>query len=155
MSSPPTSAEESDEGKTRSISDLERRAALYALRMGNHYIKTREWGTAGIWLRQAVKIQHDFFEAYFLLGNVYMEQGQLDEAVESYQWAIKLRPDDGSSHHNLGLAYVAKNNWNAALGQYHTLRTLNEVTAGELFDRIVYTFNYQMFGSLFSHMQAG
>src|SRR4051812_21182231 len=89
MSSPPTGAKESDEGETPAMGDMERRAALYALRMGSHYIKTREWETSGIWLRQAAKIQPDFFEAYFLLGNVYMEQGRLDDAVESYRWAIK------------------------------------------------------------------
>lgn len=133
--------------------DIERRAALHALRMGTRFMKTRAWETARIWLRQAVQILPDFFEAYYLLGDVYMEMGRPDEAIGTYDRAIQLRPDDTSAHLKLGLAYIAKNNWNAALGQYHTLRTLNEVVAGELFDKIIYSFNYEMFESLFNHVQ--
>lgn len=154
MSSPPASAKEKKRGEGSAVDDAARGAALHALRMGSRFMKTRDWETAGIWLRQAAKIQPGFFEAYFLLGDVYVEQGRLDEAIETYGWAIKVRPDDESTHFKLGLAYVAQNNWNAALGQYHTLRTLNQAVAGELFDKIVYAFNYQMFESLFSHVLA-
>lgn len=151
MSSPKASATPAKRSEYTAPKDIERRAALHALRMGTRFIKTRTWETAGIWLRQAVQIRPDFFEAHFLLGDVYLESGSMNEAVESYEKAICLRPDDTSAHLKLGLAYVAQNNWNAALGQYHTLRGLNEVVAGELFDKIVYSFNYQMFESLFNN----
>lgn len=153
MSSPTTSAIPAKRSEKTAPRDIERRAALHALRMGTRFMKTRAWETAGIWLRQAVQILPDFFEAYYLLGDVYMEMGRPDEAIETYDRAIRLRPDDTSAHLKLGLAYIAKNNWNAALGQYHTLRTLNEVVAGELFDKIIYSFNYEMFESLFNHVQ--
>lgn len=153
MSSPTASAIPAKGGGNTAPGDIERRAALHALRMGTRFIKTRGWETACIWLRQAVQILPVFFEAYYLLGDVYMEMGRPDEAIETYDRAIQLRPDDTSAHLKLGLAYIAKKNWNAALGQYHTLRTLNEVVAGELFDKIIYSFNYEMFESLFNHVQ--
>jgi tetratricopeptide (TPR) repeat protein len=153
MSSPTASAIPSKKRENNTPGDIERRAALHALRMGTRFMKTRAWDTAALWLRQAVQILPGFFEAYYLLGDVYMELGQSDEAIETYDRAIRLRPDDTSAHLKLGLAYIAKNNWNAALGQYHTLRTLNEVVAGELFDKIIYSFNYEMFESLFNHVQ--
>lgn len=152
MSSPTASAIPRKPRENTAPGDIERRAALHALRMGTRFMKTRAWETSCIWLRQAVQILPDFFEAYYLLGDVYMELGQSDQAIETYDRAIQLRPDDTSAHLKLGLAYIAKNNWNAALGQYHTLRTLNEVVAGELFDKIIYSFNYEMFESLFNHV---
>jgi len=151
MSSPTSSATPAKKGEKIAPRDLEQRAALHALRMGTRFIKTRSWETAGVWLRQAVQIRHDFFEAHFLLGDVYLEMGRTGEAVESYERAIGLKPDDTNAHLRLGLAYVAQNNWNAALGQYHTLRGLNEVVAGELFDKIIYSFNYEMFENLFNN----
>lgn len=150
MSSSSANATPSKKGETRTTGDLERRAALHALRMGTRYIKTRSWNTAVDWLGQAVKLQPEYFEAYFLQGNVYMEMGRVDEAINAYDRAIQLRPDDTNTHLKLGLAYIAKNNWNAALGQYNTLRTINEVVAAELFDKIIYSFNYEMFESLFN-----
>ena len=151
MSSPTASATPAKKGEKTAPGDIERRAALHALRMGTRFIKTRSWETAATWLGQAVQIRPDFFEAHFLLGDVYLEVGQMGEAVESYERAIGLKPDDTNAHLKLGLAYVAQNNWNAALGQYHTLRGLNEVVAGELFDKIVYSFNYEMFENLFNN----
>jgi tetratricopeptide (TPR) repeat protein len=153
MTPPIASATPDKRSEARGPGEIDRRAALHALRMGTRYMKTRAWDTAAIWLRQAVQILPGFFEAYYLLGDVYMELGQSDEAIETYDLAIQLRPDETSAHLKLGLAYIAKNNWNAALGQYHTLRTLNEVVAGELFDKIIYSFNYEMFESLFNHIQ--
>ena len=152
MSSSSANAAPSKNGETHTTGDLERRAALHALRTANRYMKTRSWDMALTWLNQAIKIQPDFFEAYFLLGVVHMELGRLDEAVEALERAIRLNPDDTNPHLKLGLAYIAQNNWNAALGQYHTLRTLNEVIANELFDKIIYTFNYEMFESLFNRV---
>src|SRR5947209_13128905 len=149
--SPTAGATPAKKGEKTAPGGLERRAALHALRMGARFIKARSWETAGVWLRQAVQIRPDFFEAYFLLGDVYLEMGQMGEAVESYEQAIRLKPDDTNAHLKLGLAYVAQNNWNAALGQYHILRGLNEVVAGELFDKIVYSFNYEMFEGLFNN----
>lgn len=150
MSSPSANATPLKKGDTHTTGDLERRAALHALRMATRFIKTRAWGTAAVWLGQAVQILPEYFEAYFLLGDVYMEMGRLDEAIAAYDRAIQLRPDDTNTHLKLGLAYIAKNNWNAALGQYNTLRTMNEVVAAELFDKIIYSFNYEMFESLFN-----
>lgn len=155
MSSTPASAKEKKRGEGPAVNDVARGSALHALRMGTRFMKMRDWETAAVWFGQAAKIQPTFFEAYFLLGDVYVEMGRLDEAVETYRFAIKLRPDGESTHFKLGLAYVARNDWNSALGQYHTLRTLNQAVAGELFDKIIYAFNYQMFESLFSHVLAG
>jgi len=150
MSASSANTTPSKRGETHVKDDLQRRAALHALRMGTRFIKTRSWEKASMWLGQAVQLLPEYFEAYFLQGNVYMEMGRVDEAINAYDRAIQLRPDDTNTHLKLGLAYIAKNNWNAALGQYNTLRTMNEVVASELFDKIIYSFNYEMFESLYN-----
>jgi tetratricopeptide (TPR) repeat protein len=121
--------------------------------MANWFMKTRTWNDTIVWLNQAIKIQPEFFEAHFLFGEVHLELGQFEKAIEAYRKAIQLRPNDPTPQVKLGYAYIALNDWTSAQRQYQALRQLNEVVANELFDKIVYSFNYGMFESLFSHMQ--
>lgn len=132
--------------------NLERRAALHCFNFGEKYIRERSWQDAVAWLTQAIKIQADFYEAHYLLGEAYVELGRLEEAIETLDRAIRLRPDDPTAHLKLGLAYIARHDWNSALGQYRSLRTLDRVVAKQLFDRIVFSFNYEMFDSLFNQI---
>ncbi len=131
---------------------LERRAALHCLHSANNFIRMRSWQNAVIWLEQAVQIEPDFFEAYCLLGEAYLELGQVAQAIEAFDRAAQLRPDNVTPHLKLGLAYIALHDWNAALGQLHTLRSSDQVAAKELFDKIIFSFNYQMFDSLFNQI---
>ena len=135
-----------------SKNNLERRAALHCLNFGNKFIRERSWQDAITWLQQAIKIQPDLYEAFYLLGEAYLELGQLEEAVETLDQAIQLRPDDPSARLKIGLAYISRHDWNAALGQYRSLRTLDWVVAKQLFDKIVFSFNYEMFDSLFNQI---
>jgi tetratricopeptide (TPR) repeat protein len=148
-----TSAKQITPSEIALPNNLERQAALHAFRMANRFMKTRTWDTAILWLNQATKIRPEFFEAYFLLGEVHLELGDWREAVEAYKKAIQLRPDDTTPHLKLGHAYIALNDWNSALGEYYTLRSLNEVIANDLFDKIIHSFNYEMFNSLFNNVR--
>ncbi|MDT4956144.1 MAG: hypothetical protein QOJ02_4282 [Acidobacteriota bacterium] len=138
--------------ESSSKNNIERRAALHCLNFGDKFIRERSWQNAITWLKQAVTIQPDFFEAYCLLGEAYMELGQVEEAIETLDRAIQLRPKDTNPHLKLGLAYIALHDWNAALGQFHTLRRLDQVMAKQLFDKIIFSFNYNMFDSLFNQI---
>ncbi len=138
--------------QSSSQNHLEHRAALHCLNFGDKFIRERSWQDAIIWLKQAIKIEPDFYEAYCLLGEVYMELGQTAEAVETLKQAIQLRPDDPAVRLKLGLAYIALHDWNAALYQYRALRPLDRVVAKQLFDKIVFAFNYEMFDSLFNQI---
>jgi protein O-GlcNAc transferase len=46
-------------------------------------------------------------EAYSNLGNVYKERGQLQEALENYRHAVRLKPDFIDGYINLAAALVA------------------------------------------------
>lgn len=135
-----------------SDNNIDRRAALHCLNFGDKFIRERSWQNAIIWLKQAVTIEPGFFEAYCLLGEAYLELGEVEQAIETFDHAIQLRPKAASPHLKLGLAYIALNDWNAALGQYHTLRRLDLVVAKQLFNKIIFSFNYNMFDNLFNQM---
>lgn len=52
------------------------------------------------------------------LGNVYADQGRLDEAIKEYLTALKIKPYYASVHNNLGTAYYEKGNVDMAIKEY-------------------------------------
>ncbi len=57
-------------------------------------------------------------EEHFKLGNVFLEQGKLESAIESYQQALKINPDYAKAYHNLGFVSQLQNNFEAAVEYY-------------------------------------
>ena len=58
--------------------------------------------------------------AYNNLGLAYASKGQLDEAIELYQTALRLKPDYAEAHNNLGIAYASKGQLEMAIEQFQT-----------------------------------
>jgi tetratricopeptide (TPR) repeat protein len=58
------------------------------------------------------------------------------EAIQSYQSAIRHKKDYASAHYNLGVAYIAMRNRNAALEQYRILQRIDAARATKLFNQI-------------------
>ena len=52
--------------------------------------------------RAAIRLQPDYAEAHYNLGNALAAQGKRDEAVAEYRTAIRLKPDYAKAHCNLG-----------------------------------------------------
>jgi tetratricopeptide (TPR) repeat protein len=57
-------------------------------------------------------------EAYRNLGVMYSRTGKPDEAVQSFQQAIQLKPLFPDAYHDLGVLYVQKNMPDAAIEQF-------------------------------------
>lgn len=53
--------------------------------------------------------------AYYNLAVALQKQDLLDAAQESYQIAIRLNPEAVNAYINLGLIWVQKENWEAAI----------------------------------------
>jgi predicted TPR repeat methyltransferase len=60
----------------------------------------------------------------------------LKESAEAYQQAIRLKPDFARAYYNLGVCHVAAGNTDAALEQYHLLRSLDADRAARLYNVI-------------------
>lgn len=75
-------------------------------------------GTAQVYLGDAETAERTFraatekdpkhYRALTNLGNVLLEAGRTDEAIELYERAIRLNEGFSNAHHNLGVAYRRK-----------------------------------------------
>jgi len=54
-----------------------------------------------------------------IYGGYLLSHGRIDGAMEQLQAAATLQPDDGTAHYNLGLLYVKKKDYTAALASAH------------------------------------
>lgn len=67
-------------------------------------------------------------EAYSNLGNVFKEKGQLQEALENYRHAVRLKPDFIDGYINLAAALVAAGEMEQAVQAYVTALQYNPVS---------------------------
>ncbi|HXG51262.1 MAG TPA: tetratricopeptide repeat protein [candidate division Zixibacteria bacterium] len=68
-------------------------------------------------LRRAVELDPSLAEAHLNLGVALARQGHMDEAVQALQRAILL-DDSAEAHHALGLVYGAREQYEAAAGEF-------------------------------------
>lgn len=61
------------------------------------------------------------------LGNVFKERGQLQEALENYKHAVRLKPDFIDGYINLAAALVAARDMEQAVQAYVTALQYNPV----------------------------
>ncbi|KAL3286096.1 hypothetical protein HHI36_000608 [Cryptolaemus montrouzieri] len=73
----------------------------------------------------AIKQNPLLAEAYSNLGNVYKERGQLQEALDNYRHAVRLKPDFIDGYINLAAALVAAGDMEQAVQAYITALQYN------------------------------
>lgn len=76
----------------------------------------------------AIKQNPLLAEAYSNLGNVYKERGQLQEALENYRHAVRLKPDFIDGYINLAAALVAAGDMEGAVQAYVSALQYNPVS---------------------------
>ena len=76
----------------------------------------------------AIKQNPMLAEAYSNLGNVFKERGQLQEALENYRHAVRLKPDFIDGYINLAAALVAAGDMEQAVQAYVTALQYNPVS---------------------------
>ena len=60
----------------------------------------------------------------------------MEEAIEFFKQAIRIKPDYADAHNNLGLAYLGLNDRGSALEQYKILKKLDTEQVNKLFNFI-------------------
>ncbi|MBI5892294.1 MAG: tetratricopeptide repeat protein [Deltaproteobacteria bacterium] len=55
------------------------------------------------------------------LGNIYADQGRLDEAMKEYQIAVELKPDYADARNNLGVIYFELGELDMAVKEYESV----------------------------------
>ena len=84
----------------------------------------------------AIKQNPGLAEAYSNLGNVYKERGQLQDALDNYRHAVRLKPDFIDGYINLAAALVAAGDMEGAVQAYVSALQYNPVSED---------FDYQLF----------
>ena len=75
----------------------------------------------------AIKQNPGLAEAYSNLGNVFKERGQLQEALDNYRHAVRLKPDFIDGYINLAAALVAAGDMEGAVQAYVSALQYNPV----------------------------
>ena len=73
---------------------------------------------------------------YNNLGDVYFNQGKLQEATDHFQLALRINPNNAEAHNNLGNAYVMTGNRSLAMKEYEILKTMDPALANALYQKI-------------------
>ena len=87
-------------------------------------IKAKDWQQAAQCYLQAIKINPQF-EYYCHLGEIQSKLEQWQAALEFYQTAAELKPNDGNVHHNLGEILSHQKSWQNAVQAYKKAIALN------------------------------
>jgi tetratricopeptide (TPR) repeat protein len=53
---------------------------------------------------RALKINPEFAEAHYNLGNAFLRGRRFEEAIEHYRQALRIKPEFAGAHCNLGIA---------------------------------------------------
>jgi len=69
-------------------------------------------------------------------GYAFTKLGRHEEAIDAFNQAVKVNPDDAEAHYLLGLSYLSLKNTAAATAEYEILKDLDTDLAERLFDRI-------------------
>jgi protein O-mannosyl-transferase len=77
-----------------------------------------------IWADAAAKRPNNW-RAHSNFGKLLVEEGKLNEAIESFREAARLEPDSSYTHYNLGAALLKKGEMNEATGSFREAVRLN------------------------------
>ncbi len=77
------------------------------------------WKTSETLFRHAIEVTKDNYLGHKGIGDALITQGRVDEAIEQYQEALRLKPNRAESYNNLGLALHRKGRADDAISQYY------------------------------------
>ncbi|OWF52907.1 hypothetical protein KP79_PYT12898 [Mizuhopecten yessoensis] len=95
------------------------------LLLSSIHFQCRKLERSAYFSQLAIKQNSMLAEAYSNLGNVYKERRQLQEALENYRHAVRLKPDFIDGYINLAAALVAAGDMEQAVQAYVTALQYN------------------------------
>lgn len=111
--------------KTKRLSALDRDRigrAMDEVRLAKEYLDAHEWDGAEIHARQALEIWPDMNAAQRLIGFVYTQRGQFDQAIAILEKALETSPFSAETFNNLATAYMQR--WDLERAEDHLITAL-------------------------------
>jgi Flp pilus assembly protein TadD len=86
--------------------------------VGQDYVLLGDWADADKWTLRAVQMNPSDVEAWYSLGRIRYSQQRFNDALSCFQKVLTLSPKSVKAENNLGLAYEATNQGDAAVAAY-------------------------------------
>jgi len=102
---------------TRAAS-LEKPSASLLEHVGQDYVLLGDWADADKWTLRAVQMSPSDADAWYSLGRIRYSEQRFSDALSCFQQVLKLSPKSVKAENNLGLAYEATNQMDAAIAAY-------------------------------------
>jgi tetratricopeptide (TPR) repeat protein len=67
---------------------------------------------------EALRFKHDYAEAHINLGNVFLQEGKVNDAIGHYEQALRSKPDYADAHYALGIALEQAGRVREAIGHH-------------------------------------
>jgi tetratricopeptide (TPR) repeat protein len=97
--------------------------SYFNIGLANYYLK--QYREAAEAYRQSIKIDpYNAADAYYALGLVYRDWGKVDDEVQAYKQAIRLRPDYVNAFERLGAYYLKSKKYAEAIEAFKQVATL-------------------------------
>ena len=97
-------------------------------------IKFQQYELALPRAKLAVQLAPNNYEAWFILGSLYAQLGEIDRGIEALEKAEKLAPDQQGILFTLGNAYFQQGNYQSALQKLEAGLKIEENAPEALFD---------------------
>jgi tetratricopeptide (TPR) repeat protein len=102
---------------TRAAS-MEKPSASMLEHVGQDYVLLGDWDDADKWTLRAVQMSPSYADAWYSLGRIRYNEQRFSDALSCFQQVLKLSPKSVKAENNLGLAYEAMNQVDAAAAAY-------------------------------------
>jgi tetratricopeptide (TPR) repeat protein len=86
--------------------------------VGQDYVLLGDWTDADKWTLRAVQMNPSDADAWYSLGRIRYSEQRFSDALSCFQQVLKLSPKSVKAENNLGLAYEALNQVDAAAAAY-------------------------------------
>jgi tetratricopeptide (TPR) repeat protein len=116
----------------RKASELEPRAAEYALGYGAALVQARRFADAAHVLRQVVRLTPDNYTARANLATALYESKRYQEAIPEYQWIVSTKPDAAVAHYFIATSHDYLGQYPEALASYEKFLSAADVKTNQL-----------------------
>jgi|SaaInlStandDraft_4_1057021.scaffolds.fasta_scaffold03931_3 protein O-mannosyl-transferase len=99
--------------------------AILVLFMGRTIMRNYEWANLQGFYENEIEHDAPHLWFYYDLGSIYFESGKTTEAIEVFEKAINLFPDDASLHYNLAIVSIQLGDLEAAQNSAQKILTIN------------------------------
>lgn len=97
---------------------IEKPSATMLEHVGQDYVLLEDWADADKWTLRAIQMSPSDADAWYSLGRIRYSEQRFSDALSCFQQVLKLSPKNVKAENNLGLAYEAMNQVDAATAAY-------------------------------------